>query len=726
MASTQATSESFPVIALLGNPNAGKTSVFNMLTGSHRQVANYPGVTVEKASGILRHNAHRFEVLDLPGAYSLTARSPDEFVVTEVLLGHRNDTKPLNAAVVVIDATNLERNLFLATQVLEAGLPTVIALNMTDIAERRGINIDSEKLGQRLGVPVIPIVASTRKGRDALVEAIKKSVGGSTPVPICNWPDAVNASVDALSTEIARLNGDSRSMTPYEVRRCLLDANGELERRLVANHANGSALADFVYEQRKKIEAAGLSPANLEAEIRYACIAEIVGNCVQRSAKTESTRSERLDNLLTHRLLGTLIFGVVMTVVFISVFSWAAPLMDAIDNIFATLTGWVQSSLGEGILATFLTDGVIGGVGSVLVFLPQIMILIALITLLEDCGYLARAAFLMDRVLRVFGLGGRGFVPLLSSFACAIPGVMATRTIECPRERLITIMIAPLMSCSARIPVYTIFVAAFIPQRIVLGFLPLQGLVFAGMYFFGILAAAVAALVFRSILAGRTPTPFILELPSYKMPSLKLILWRSLDRAKVFIKSAGTIILAMSIIIWALLYFPRPADLEKKVRADMQQAGITESVKIENAIAGEYLRNSYMGRTGKAIEPVVKPLGWDWKIGMATMAAFPAREVLVSTLGIIYNLGAGADEESTALRQKLQAATWPDGRKVYNIPVVLSIMVFFALCCQCGGTVAVIKRETNSWKWAAIAFSYMTIMAYVGALVVYQVGIRIS
>ncbi|GJM26288.1 MAG: ferrous iron transport protein B [Phycisphaerae bacterium] len=726
MASNQATSESLPIIALLGNPNAGKTSVFNMLTGSHRQVANYPGVTVEKASGIIRHNSRRLEVLDLPGAYSLTARSPDEFVVTEILLGHRDDTKPLDAAVVVIDATNIERNLFLATQVLEAALPTIIALNMTDIAERRGIKIDSNKLAQKLGVPVIPIVASTGKGREALIDAIEKSIGGNKPAPICDWPDAVNESVGALSDEIARLNGDVQPMTPYEVRRCILDANGELERRLVAHQKSGSALADFVYEERKKIEAAGFSPANLEAEIRYACIAGIVGECVQRSAKTQSSRSERLDNLLTHRVLGTIIFGVVMTVVFISVFSWAAPLMDAVEGVFATLSGWVQSSLGEGILATFLTDGVIGGVGSVLVFLPQIMILIALITLLEDCGYLARAAFLMDRVLRLFGLGGRGFVPLLSSFACAIPGVMATRTIECPRERLITILIAPLMACSARIPVYTIFVAAFIPQETVLGFLPLQGLVFAGMYFFGIIAAAVAALVFKSVLAGRAPTPFILELPSYKMPSIKLIMLRSLDRAKVFIQSAGTIILAMSIIIWALLYFPRPAQTETKVRADMQQAGITEPKAIDNAIAGEYLRNSYMGRTGKAIEPVVKPLGWDWKIGMATLASFPAREVVVSTLGIIYNLGDAVDEESTVLRKKLQAATWPDGRKVYNIPVVLSIMVFFALCCQCGGTVAVIKRETNSWKWATVAFSYMTILAYVGALVVYQVGIRIS
>ncbi len=726
MASTQATTESIPVIALLGNPNAGKTSVFNMLTGARRQVANYPGVTVEKASGIIRYQSRRYELIDLPGTYSLTARSPDEFVVTEVLLGHRDDVASLQVAVVVIDATNLERNLFLATQVLEANLPTVIALNMTDIAKRRGITIDSDKLTQRLGVPVIPIVASTGTGREALLNAIANVIGGRQPKPICQWPDAVNESVDALTSEIARLNGSIGPMTPYEIRRCILDANGEVERRLVTHDTNGNALADFIYELRKKIEAAGHSPANLEAEIRYACIAKIVDGCIHRNPAARARRSERLDNLLTHRILGTMIFVVVMTVVFSSVFSWAAPLMDAIEGVFGALSGWVKSSLGKGLLATFLTDGVIAGVGGVLVFLPQIMILIALITLLEDCGYLARAAFLMDRVLRLFGLGGRGFVPLLSSFACAIPGVMATRTIECPKERLITILIAPLMACSARIPVYTIFVAAFIPQKIVLGFLPLQGLVFAGMYFFGIIAAAVAALVFKSILARRTPTPFILELPSYKVPSIKLILWRTLDRAKVFLQSAGTIILAMSIIIWATLYFPRPASLETQVRSDMQQAGITDPEKIDNAVAGEYLRNSAMGRTGKAIEPVVKPLGWDWKIGMAAMASFPAREVVVSTLGIIYNLGDGADEESPALREKLQAAKWPDGRKVYTIPVVLSIMVFFALCCQCGGTVAVIKRETNSWKWAAIAFSYMTVLAYIGALVVYQVGTRIS
>ncbi len=726
MSSTQATTEAIPVIALLGNPNAGKTSVFNMLTGARRQVANYPGVTVEKTSGIIRRQSRDFELLDLPGTYSLTARSPDEFVVTEILLGQRDDTNPLAAAVVVIDATNLERNLFLATQVLESNLPTVIALNMTDIAERRGITIDSDKLAQRLGVPVIPIVASAGKGRDALVDAIEKAVGGTKPKPICQWPDAVNDSVDALTAEIARLNGSIGPMTPYEVRRCILDANGEVERRLLAHTSNDGSLADFIYEQRKSIEAAGQAPANLEAEVRYACISRIVDGCIERNPGVRAPRSERLDNLLTHRILGTIVFVIVMTAVFSSVFSWAAPLMDAIEGVFATLGGWVSSSLSEGLLATFLTDGVIAGVGGVLVFLPQIMILIALITLLEDCGYLARAAFLMDRVLRVFGLGGRGFVPLLSSFACAIPGVMATRTIECPKERLITILIAPLMACSARIPVYTIFVAAFIPQKTVWGFLPLQGLVFAGMYFFGIIAAAIAALVFKNLLAGRTPTPFILELPSYKAPSVKLILWRTLDRAKAFLQSAGTIILAMSIIIWALLYFPRPASLETQVRTDMQQAGITDEGEIENAVAGEYLRNSVMGRIGKAIEPAVKPLGWDWKIGMAAMASFPAREVVVSTLGIIYNLGDATDEESPALREKLQAAKWPDGGKVYTIPVVLSIMVFFALCCQCGATVAVIKRETNSWKWATIAFTYMTVLAYIGALVVYQVGTRIS
>ncbi|NOX57925.1 MAG: ferrous iron transport protein B, partial [Planctomycetes bacterium] len=641
-----------PIVALLGNPNAGKTSVFNMLTGEHRQVANYPGVTVESVVGTVRSGDEQFQLLDLPGAYSLTARSPDEFIVTEVLLARRKETQPLAGVVVVVDASNLARNLFLATQVLETNLPMVIALNMSDVAKRRGIDIDHRKLAERLGVAVVPIVASSEQGRDELLDAIAQTIGSDPPSPVCHWPDAVSAAIDALCDDVKQLGDRGHSITRYEIQRCLLDADGEMERKLVAESVNGNAIADSIYEQRRKLSQAGHSPPNLEAEVRYEWIANVVADCVTRTAPARTSRSERLDRILTHRFAGSLIFVVVMGAMFMSVFSWAAPLMDVIERVFDGLAEVVRSTMGDGLLTRFLTDGVIAGVGGVLVFLPQIVILIAMITLLEDCGYLARAAFLMDRIFRVAGLGGRGFVPLLSSFACAIPGVMATRTIECHRERLITILVAPLMSCSARIPVYTIFIAAFIPNEIVLGFLPLQGLVFAGMYFFGILMAATAALVFKSVLSRRTPTPFILELPSYKRPSLKLIAHRSFDRAKEFLRSAGTIILAMSVIIWALLYFPRPPELEATIRNKMTQAGVTDPDVIDHAVAGEYLRNSFMGRAGQAIEPIVRPLGWDWKIGMAALASFPAREVVVSTLGIIYNLGDEADEESPVLRDK--------------------------------------------------------------------------
>jgi ferrous iron transport protein B len=369
---------------------------------------------------------------------------------------------------------------------------------------------------------------------------------------------------------------------------------------------------------------------------------------------------------------------------------------------------------------------VVGGVGGVLVFLPQILILIALITIMEDCGYLARAAFLMDRIMRWFGLGGRSFVPLLSSFACAIPGIMAARSVGNSRDRLLTILVAPLMPCSARIPVYTLLVLAFVPAITIAGFLPLQGLVFAGIMAFGVVVAAIVAIVLKRTLLRGEESPLLLELPGYKWPSVRTVALRVYDRARSFVMTAGTIILAMSIIIWALGYFPRPANLAKQVRATQVQAGVTSDATIDRAIQGAYLRQSYLARMGHAFEPLVSPLGWDWRIGTAVLAAFPAREVVVSTMGIIYNLGKDESEESATLQEKLRTCTWPDGRRVFTLPVALSLMVFFALCCQCQATVAIIRRETNSWRWPAFAFGYMTTLAYIGALIVFQIGSRVG
>ncbi len=712
------------VVALVGNPNTGKTSVFNMLTGSRHRVANYPGITVEKVTGSVIGASRPTELIDLPGTYSLAARSPDEMIVADVLLGRCNGQQPVSAVVVVADASNIDRNLFLATQVMETGVPTVIALNMMDIAERNGIRIDVDRLAARLGVPVVGVRARRGQGRGELVQAIERVLDEPPAPTSIDWPAILEQELAAFARTVTGHLPAEQAPPPYELRRCLLDVGGYCERRLSA-HCDGPCSA-ALQDHRSRIEAAGLSLPSLEAELRYKRIQTLIDECVHWDQPGRRRLSERIDNVLTHRVLGSAIFVIVMGAIFVSVFSWAAPLMDAVDGAFGHLAGALHTWLGGGMLASFVADGLVAGVGGVLVFLPQILILIALITILEDCGYLARAAFLMDRIFRMCGLGGKSFVPLLSSFACAIPGVMSARTIESRRDRIVTILIAPLMSCSARIPIYTILVAAFIPPRMVAGFLPLQGLVFASLYFFGILTAAGIALVFKKLICRGEESAFLLELPSYKLPSARTVAVRVYDRARGFVLTAGTIILAMSVIIWAAVYFPRSPVVEQQVRSRLAQQGVTDEDTIEKTVAGAYLRASYLGQLGRAIEPAVKPLGWDWKIGTAALASFPAREVVISTLGIIYNLGADQDAESEILRDKLRTATHPDGSKAFTLPVALSIMVFFALCCQCQATLAVIKRETNSWRWPLLTFGYMTALAYLAALLVYQFSAHVA
>jgi len=462
-----------------------------------------------------------------------------------------------------------------------------------------------------------------------------------------------------------------------------------------------------------------------------------------------TTVSDRIDRVLTHRIWGTLIFALLMTGVFQAVFKGAEPLMRVIEQVTELTGGWVESQMAEGALQSLLADGVIGGVGGVIAFLPQILILFLFIAILEDCGYMARAAFLMDKMMARVGLSGKSFIPMLASFACAIPGIMATRVIENERDRLTTILVAPLMTCSARLPVYALMIAAFIPSQSYLGgLLSLQGLTLAALYVLGIVTAVVAALVLkRTILRGTTP-PFVMELPSYKWPSPRTILLRVWQRGWLFIRCAGTLILAVSVLVWAALYFPHNTEEVEapfrphQQRLEAQLATLApnspkcedirrELVRIDNEITGAYQRQSLLGRLGRVIEPAVKPLGWDWRIGCSVIASLPAREVVVATMAVIYNQGEDVDlesqQESTQLQAKLAAATW-DGtdRPVFNVPVAMSILVFFALCAQCAATLAVIRRETNSWRWPVFTFTYMTTLAYLGALATYQVGMWIS
>ena len=632
----------------------------------------------------------------------------------------------------IIDASNLERNLYVVSQVLELGLPVVVALNMVDLALTKGLTIEVAALQQRLGVPLIPVQANRKQGIEPLQAALAQAVNAPAHPPNSPFPPKFQEEVEQLVTLAPNL-------PRYLAERLLLDTSGYL---LDANIAGVTpALVQTVHEARKRLAAAGCSAPGVEALARYKWVAMILKDLVRRDANRPETWSDRLDRVLTHRVWGLAMFVLIMVTMFVSVLYVAEPFKVLLDDyLFGPAAGLLNRSLADGPLRSLLVKGIIRGVGSVITFLPQIFALFFFIAILEDCGYMARAAYLMDRLMSRVGLNGKSFIPLLSSFACAIPGIMGARVIENPRDRLVTILVAPLMSCSARLPVYTLLIAAFIPKVYLLGFVPLTAVVMVAMYFLGIFAAVTVALVLkRTLLPGKTP-PFVMELPMYKVPALSLVLYRMLDRGLSFIYRAGTLILAVSVLVWAAAYYPHSeaaipaewreqeqtlaAQLEKVATPSKEAEQLTAKLAhIRQEKEGAWLSDSYLGRVGKTIEPAVKPLGWDWRIGCAAIASFPAREVVVATLGIIFNLGEDVNEESSELRDALHGATWPGTeRKLVTIPVALSIMVFFALCAQCFSTLVAIRRETNSWRWPIFTFVYMTVLAYVGAFLTYQLG----
>lgn len=721
-------------VALVGNPNTGKSTLFHALSGVRQKTGNYPGVTVEKKHGTFTHQGQKVTLIDLPGTYSLAPRSPDEMVTVDVLLGRQsNEAKP-NAVLVIVDASNLERNLYIVSQVKELGLPTVVALNMVDIAEEKGITIDAEKLQTQLGIPVIPTQANRRGGLDRLRETIIALARQESITPTSPFPEEFRDKVSQLHSKLKEQTADAPR---YLAERLLLDTSGYLEQELVNG---GQDLHSWIVKTRNQLAELGQPVPAIEAISRYKWVQESLAGVVTREANRKVTWSDRIDRILTDKIAGTIFFILVMSSMFMAVFSdySAGILMGWIESGFELLANGVDAILPDGALKSLMIDGVIAGVGGVLVFLPQICILFFFIAILEDCGYLSRAAYLMDKLFSKVGLSGKSFIPLLSSFACAIPGIMAARVIENRRDRLITILVAPLMSCSARMPVYVLLTGAFIPATNLLGFIPLQVLVMLSMYLLGILAAVgVAFILRRTILPGETP-PFVMELPTYKFPSISGVFWVVVEKGWAFVKRAGTLIFAMTVIIWALSYFPRNENKAEAPFADeiaqleQQRDGANEEeatriderlAEIQNEIDGELLRNSFLGMAGHWVEPVVKPLGWDWKIGSAAIASFPAREVIISTMGVLYNLGGDTDEESEPLKETIKNAKWHESEEnVFNVPVALSIMVFFALCAQCAATLAVIKRETNSWRWPIFTFTYMTVLAYVGALVTYQVS----
>ena len=724
-------------ILLLGNPNTGKSSLFVGLTGTRQRIANVPGVTVEARVGTWIRGNGRTTVVDLPGSYSLAARTPDEEVVTEALLGRLDGIPAPDVAVVVVDASTLERNLYLTSQVLEHDIPVVVALTMLDVADSRGKSIDEARLAAELGVPVVRIHPPSRTGFVELGEAIDAASVQKREPAWLEYPDDVVGSVGEMEALLRAEPGRlaSGSIRPLALR-LLVDGRGPLLEELSATR--GQAFTDTV----KRIRTGANGTRNLpliEAQTRYDAIQRITAGAKREEADAGPSVTDRIDAVLTHRLWGSLILVLVFGLIFQAIYSWSGPAMDAIDGGFGAFGEWVAPRLPEGAIRGLVVDGVIAGVGGVLVFLPQIVVLFLFIALLEDIGYMSRAAFLMDRIMARFGLSGRSFIPLLSSFACAIPGIMGARTIDDRRSRLTTIFLAPFMSCSARLPVYVLMIGAFVPQRELWGFWELQGLVLLLMYLVGILVAIPTAMAIQHFAFTGLHSSFLMELPSYKLPRARnvgMVLWQ---RAGSFVKRAGTMILAVTIVVWFLGYYPRNAAISAEhdtMRAALENpvegtAPLTPEERqvrldeIDHAEAGALLRQSFLGRMGRGIEPVVRPLGWDWRIGMAVIASFPAREVVIGTLGTIFNLGE-SDEESEPLKEVLRSSTWPDGRPLFTLATALSLMVFFALCAQCAATLAVMKKETNSWKWPLASFAYMTGVAYVAALLTYRVTLALG
>ncbi|MDZ7267970.1 MAG: ferrous iron transport protein B [candidate division KSB1 bacterium] len=694
-------------VLLVGNPNSGKTTLFNALTGLRQKVANYPGVTVEKKVGVLAGpGGGKVELHDLPGLYSLNPRSLDERIAVAEITARPS---PPDLIVVVADATNLERNLYLAVQILDLGLPTLLVLNMIDEAERHAIHIDVAGLADKLGVPVL--AASAKKGtgvaaiRRAIFAAVQPGAGvtpGSWQVPrhlaqvckpVVGWFQA-NGSMN-----------ERRALA--EALRVISDEDG-LQRW--AGHPYVSELRLLVDASRETLAHQHIPWRQTEAAARYDWIDQLLAANVRHGSVSRLARSEKIDQVLTHRVFGPLILIAVLLLMFQAIFTWAEIPMGLIEDFFAWLQQRVTAALPPGVLADLLVNGAIAGVGAVVVFLPQILLLVFFLALLEESGYLARAAFMLDRFMARIGLQGHSVIPLLSAFACAIPGIMAARTIKNPQDRLITILVAPLMSCSARLPVYTLMIAAFIPNLPLLGFLSLQGVTLFALYLLGIVTAITAAYLLKRFLIKGQVQAFVMELPAYRMPSPRTVLWQMYERARVFVMNAGRVILAISIVLWFLASYPKSA------------APADELLVSQQTTAGTEILNTYAGRLGKFIEPAIAPLGFDWKIGIGLITSFAAREVMVSTLATIYNVQE-ADERSVDLRRALQADRNPaTGAPVYTPLVALSLMVFFVLACQCMSTVAIVRRETGTWRWPLFMITYMTVLAYLGALAVFQGG----
>ena len=733
-------------VALIGNPNTGKSSLFNALCGLNARVGNYPGVTVEQKVGRLTGSKLSIDVVDLPGTYSLAARSADEAVAVNVLSGELAHQATPEVAIVILDASNIERNFYLFSQVYELGLPVIAVLNMWDRVEAEGLTVDAEVIAKRLGVPVVCTSANKRKGIDELRRTIEQTLQSPPTRPTTSqlaraqFPEAFHQEAQKLS-EWLQSNGRKTSL--YKVDRLLIDSDGHFQKSLCQSGLH--EINTQIEQARERLQVAGCKVPMFETKARYGWIRQLIDGAVTRKETRSASSSDRIDQWLTHRWVGMLIFALIMFVVFQSIWWVAKWPMDGIQWIQGLASGGIEAFLPPGALRSLLVDGVIAGVGGVVLFVPQIAILFFFIAVLEDCGYMARAAFVMDKLMTSVGLSGKSFLPLMSSFACAVPGIMATRTIESRKDRMVTLLIAPLMSCSARIPVYVLMVSAFVPAiKYAGGWISLQGIVLMGMQSIGAIVAIPVAWLLKRFLFPGEPAAFLMELHSYKWPSMVVIYQRVWERVVSFVARAGSLIFCTTILVWAACYFPgdhrlldesvaaleqlqnrqaiAPVSIEQTPMEENEilEKQIEEKLGEVNRLRSELIETSFLGMAGRRIEPIVRPLGWDWKIGVAVIASFPAREVIIATLGTIYSLGTGEDEKSQSLQDQMQQARRPDGRPVFSLATAMSIMVFFALCAQCSATLMTIRRETNSWRWPIFSFVYMTTLAYIGAWLTYQ------
>jgi ferrous iron transport protein B len=691
-------------IALIGNPNTGKTSVFNQLTGLNQQVGNYPGITVEKKQGVCKLSSNlKATILDLPGTYSLNASSLDENVVIELLLNKKDKDYP-DVAIVVTEVENLKRNLLLFTQIKDLEIPTILVINMSDRMQYKGISLDIPYLESQLKTKIALVSSRKKEG----IEELKNLIINYKNIPTEPCLNASNIDVEYFNN----LRKTFPNQSLYKLWLVITqDVNFvNLDRKVLPNPSFTKSKADLKKLQQK------------ETIKRYQFINDVlkIGQTIDL-ASAKGLRS-KLDRILIHKVYGYIIFFLILMVIFQSIFDWSSIPMDFIDSTFVSLSSWLETKLPAGVLTNLIVQGIIPGLGGIIIFIPQIAFLFLFISILEESGYMSRVVFLMDKSMRKFGLSGKSIVPLISGTACAIPAIMATRNIENWKERLITILVTPFTTCSARLPVYAIIIALVIPNKRIFGVFNLQGLTLMLLYLIGFAMALFSAWVLHKILDIKTKSYFVVEMPNYKLPMLKNVTLNVIEKTKSFVFGAGKMILAISIILWFLASFgpgKNFSNAEQIVSSKNENVSLSKT-ELDNAVAAYKLENSFIGVMGKSIEPAISPLGYDWKIGVAIISSFAAREVFVGTLATIYSVG-GSDNE-ISIKNKMQAEISPNtGKKIFNLASGISLLLFYAFAMQCASTLAVTKKETNSWKWPTIQLFFMTGFAYITALIFYQI-----